>query len=137
MPPLILKRASASRSSGQWRDDDFDVLEEWRYRRPHLSSGAMQDRPWMWASGHNGEIRRAAHGYELTREAAMAVFAAGDEVTGSFGGSSNKFCSAFRSAGRSAASRAGVWLCAAFVNALDHVAIEAAVAGRASPRANM
>ena len=29
----------------------------------------------MWASGHNGEIRRAAHGYEATREAAMAAFA--------------------------------------------------------------
>jgi hypothetical protein len=27
MTPLILKRASASRSSGQWRDDDYDVLE--------------------------------------------------------------------------------------------------------------
>jgi hypothetical protein len=26
----------------------------------------------MWASGHNGEIRRAAHGYEAMREAAMA-----------------------------------------------------------------
>ena len=26
----------------------------------------------MWASGHNGDIRRAAHGYEPTREAAMA-----------------------------------------------------------------
>jgi len=34
-----------------------------------------QDQPWMWASGHNGEIRRAAHGYEATREAAMAAFA--------------------------------------------------------------
>jgi hypothetical protein len=29
----------------------------------------------MWASGHNGEMRRAAHGYEPTREAAMAAFA--------------------------------------------------------------
>ena len=27
-PSLILKRASASRSSGQWRDDDYDVLED-------------------------------------------------------------------------------------------------------------
>jgi hypothetical protein len=27
MTPLILKRASVSRSSGQWRDDDYDVLE--------------------------------------------------------------------------------------------------------------
>jgi hypothetical protein len=25
---LILKRASASRSSGQWSDDDFDVLAD-------------------------------------------------------------------------------------------------------------
>jgi hypothetical protein len=29
----------------------------------------------MWASGHNGEIKRAAHGYEPTREATMAAFA--------------------------------------------------------------
>ena len=28
MTPLILKRASASQSSGQWRDDDYDVLED-------------------------------------------------------------------------------------------------------------
>jgi hypothetical protein len=27
------------------------------------------------ASGHNGHMRRAAHGYEPTREAAMATFA--------------------------------------------------------------
>jgi hypothetical protein len=31
--------------------------------------------PLMWASGHEGQIRRAAHGYEPTREAAMAAFA--------------------------------------------------------------
>jgi hypothetical protein len=29
----------------------------------------------MWASGHNGDIKRAAHGYESTREAAMVAFA--------------------------------------------------------------
>jgi hypothetical protein len=30
----------------------------------------------MWASGHNGgHGKRAAHGYEATREAAMAAFA--------------------------------------------------------------
>jgi hypothetical protein len=28
----------------------------------------------MWASGHNGDIKRAAYGYEPTREAAMAAF---------------------------------------------------------------
>jgi hypothetical protein len=29
----------------------------------------------MWTSGHNGDIRRAAHGYEATRAATMAAFA--------------------------------------------------------------
>jgi hypothetical protein len=29
----------------------------------------------MWASGHNPQIRRAALGYEATREAAMRAFA--------------------------------------------------------------
>jgi hypothetical protein len=29
----------------------------------------------MWANGHNSDIWRAAHGYELTPEAAMAAFA--------------------------------------------------------------
>jgi hypothetical protein len=28
MSPLVLKRASASRSSGEWNDDDYDVLAE-------------------------------------------------------------------------------------------------------------
>jgi hypothetical protein len=26
-PSLVLKRAKVSRPSGQWRDDDYDVLE--------------------------------------------------------------------------------------------------------------
>jgi hypothetical protein len=28
MPPLMLKRASVSRPSGQWRDDEYEVLED-------------------------------------------------------------------------------------------------------------
>jgi hypothetical protein len=60
----------------QWSDDDYDVLENsGGVGRIFLSSGAPQERPWMWASGHKGHIRRAAHGYEPTREAAMAAFA--------------------------------------------------------------
>jgi hypothetical protein len=73
---LILKRGSASRSSGQWREDDYDVLENGVvvgriFRVPVAPEG----RPWMWASGHNGDITRAAHGYAATREEAMAAFA--------------------------------------------------------------
>ena len=72
--PLILKRASANRPSGQWRDDDYDVLENGVVvGRIFMVPVAPQGRPWMWASGHNGHIRRAAHGYEQTCEAAMVV----------------------------------------------------------------
>jgi hypothetical protein len=73
---LILKRASTSRSSSQWRDDDYDVLEDGIViGRIFLSPRAPADREWMRASGHNGQLRRAAYGYEPTREAAMAAFA--------------------------------------------------------------
>jgi hypothetical protein len=62
---LILKRASLSRPSGQWRDDDYDVIENGVVvGRIFKVPIAPQDRHWMWASGHNGHIRRAAHGYE-------------------------------------------------------------------------
>jgi hypothetical protein len=73
---LVLKRGSASRSSGEWRDDDYDVLENGVVvGRISKEQVAPPDRPWMWASGHNGDYRRAAHGYEPTREKAMAAFA--------------------------------------------------------------
>jgi hypothetical protein len=39
-----------------------------------LEAVAPEGRPWMSASDHNGDIRRTAHGYEPTREAAMAAF---------------------------------------------------------------
>jgi hypothetical protein len=44
-------------------DDDYDVLENGAVVG-HIfkEQVAPKDRPWMWASGHNGEIRRAAQG---------------------------------------------------------------------------
>jgi hypothetical protein len=33
-----------------------------------LDAVGPRGRPPMWASGHNGDIKRAAHGYEPTRE---------------------------------------------------------------------
>src|SRR5262249_33934796 len=74
---LILKRASASRPSGQWNDDDFDVLAEGAVvGRIFKANAAPVDTPWMWtlAFGHH-EDRTPTHGYEPTREAAMAAFA--------------------------------------------------------------
>ena len=73
---LILKRANNSRLSGRWSDDDYDVLENGVVvGRIFKVPVPPQDRPWMWASGHNGEIRRAAHGYEPAHEAARFRFA--------------------------------------------------------------
>src|SRR5262245_12465014 len=53
---LVLKRASASRSSGEWNDDDFDVLADGdvvgRIFKVHA---APVRTPWMWtlAFGHH------------------------------------------------------------------------------------
>jgi hypothetical protein len=57
---LILKPPNTSRLSGQWSDDDYDVLENGVVvNRIFKVPVPLQDRPWMWASSHNGEIRRA------------------------------------------------------------------------------
>jgi hypothetical protein len=71
---LLLKRASASRPSGEWNDDDFDVLADGvvvgRIFKAHAAPVGM---PWMWmlAFGHHEDRT----GYAATREAAMAAFA--------------------------------------------------------------
>jgi hypothetical protein len=69
---LILKRAPIDDNQ-----EDYAVLENGVvvgriFKVPIAPSG----RPWMWASGHSADsVKRAAHGYEPTREAAMAAFA--------------------------------------------------------------
>jgi hypothetical protein len=79
MSSLILKRGSASRPPEEWRDDDYDydVLKNGVVVASifFLDAVGPLDRPWMWASGHSGDLRRAARGYKPTREAAMAAFA--------------------------------------------------------------
>jgi hypothetical protein len=72
MLQLILKRAPIGDNL-----DDFDVLENGIVvGRIFKVPVAPRDRPWMWASGHSADsVKRAAHGYEATREAAMAAFA--------------------------------------------------------------
>jgi hypothetical protein len=77
MTDLILKRASASRSSGEWNDDDFDVLADGVVVGRIMKAAAVPvGMSWMWtlAFGHH-EDRTPTHGYEATREAAMAAFA--------------------------------------------------------------
>jgi hypothetical protein len=76
---LILKRASASRRSGQWNDDDFDVLADGAVvGRIFKANASPVGAPRMWtlAFGHH-EDRTPTHGYAMMSEAAMTAFANG------------------------------------------------------------
>ena len=72
---LTLKRASVSRPSGQWNDEDYDVLADGevvgRIFQVHAAPVGM---PWMWtlAFGHHEEkIRRLCSSILWTK---LAVF---------------------------------------------------------------
>jgi len=70
------KRASASRRSGEWRDGRHDVLADGVVVGRIMKAAAKPaDASWMWtlAYGYH-EDRTPTHGYEPTREAAMAAF---------------------------------------------------------------
>ena len=77
MTTLLLKRASASRPSGEWTDDDFDVLADGavvgRIMKVHAAP-VGSPRMWTLAFGYH-EDRTPTHGYAATREDAMAAFA--------------------------------------------------------------
>jgi hypothetical protein len=72
MTQLILKRAPVGDNQ-----EDYSVLVDGAViGRIFKAPVAPQDRPWMWASGHSADsVKHATHGYEPTREAAMAAFA--------------------------------------------------------------
>jgi hypothetical protein len=72
MHPLILKRDPVDQNQ-----EDYSVLENGVIvGRIFTVPNAPPGRPWMWASGHSAAtVKRAAHGYEPTREAAMEAFA--------------------------------------------------------------
>jgi hypothetical protein len=49
---LILKRASASRPSGEWNDDDYDVLaDSVVVGRIMNAAAAPVGTPWLWTYG--------------------------------------------------------------------------------------
>jgi hypothetical protein len=77
MTALILKRATASRPSGEWGEDDYDVLGDGMVvGRIVKAAAAPVGKPWMWTVlfGYH-EDRTPTHGYAASREAAMAAFA--------------------------------------------------------------
>ena len=74
---LILKRASASRPSGQWNDDHFDVACDGAVvGRIFKANAAPVGSPWIWTLAFEQHKHRSpTHGYASTREAAMRAFA--------------------------------------------------------------
>jgi hypothetical protein len=73
---LILKRAAASRQSGEWKDDDYDVLADGVVvGRIFNANAAPVGESWMWTLAFEHYDRTPTHGYAATREAAMTAFA--------------------------------------------------------------
>jgi hypothetical protein len=74
---LTLKRANASRPSGQRQHDDYDVICDGAVvGRTMHTPAASEVRPWRWSLGYGyHRDRTPTFGYEATREAAMAAFA--------------------------------------------------------------
>jgi hypothetical protein len=69
---LILKRASASRPSGQWNEEDYDVLANGEVvGRIFKANAAPVGSPWMWTFifPHHAD-RTPTHGYAATRSRA-------------------------------------------------------------------
>ena len=73
---LTLKRASTSRPSGEWSDDDYNVLAAGQpIGRIFKANASPVGSAWMWTLMVGYEDRTPTHGYAATREAAMAAFA--------------------------------------------------------------
>jgi hypothetical protein len=79
MTSLILKRAKFSRSSGQWSDEDYDVLADGKVVGRILESGSRFDPPdllWTWSITEIVPASPVTHGTAATREEAVAKFRA-------------------------------------------------------------
>jgi hypothetical protein len=75
--PLILKRASASRSSGEWKENDYDVLAVGVVIGRILEEGSRFGSPelrWDWSIIAIVPATPATHGTAVTRDEAMAKF---------------------------------------------------------------
>ena len=77
---LMLKRATASRPSGQWQDEDYDVLADGKvvgriYEDADI--GTPPELRWFWSvTAIVPATKGVTNGHAATREEAMAKFRA-------------------------------------------------------------
>jgi hypothetical protein len=75
VPACVWPISAVSRPSGEWSDDDYDVLSDGVVvGRIMKAMAAPVGAPWLWTFGYH-EDRIPTHGYEPTREGAMTAFA--------------------------------------------------------------
>jgi hypothetical protein len=82
---LILKRGKFSRSSGQWKDEDYDVLAHGKVIGRILEEGSRFGPPelrWGWSLFIVPARLGVTSGTAATREEAMAKFQREDESQG-------------------------------------------------------
>ena len=74
---LTLKSASKSGPSGEWNEDDYDVVADGLVVGRIMKAAAVPvGMSWMWTLGYGyHEDRTPIHGYAATREGAMTAFA--------------------------------------------------------------
>jgi hypothetical protein len=74
--PLILKRAKLSRSSGQWQDEDYDVLADGKVvgRILQENTSGPPELRWVWSVLVTPATPGVTNGTAATREQAMAKF---------------------------------------------------------------
>jgi hypothetical protein len=77
---LILKRAKSSRTSGQWQDEDYDVLTDGKVIGRIYERGSAHEPPelrWFWSITEIAPaVPNKTNGHAATREEAMAKFRA-------------------------------------------------------------
>jgi hypothetical protein len=75
MSSLILKRGKFSRSSGQWQDEDYDVLADGKVVGriyEDASASTPTELRWFWSITEIVPASSATHGHAATREQAKA-----------------------------------------------------------------